>query len=286
VRDQLRGVIPAHLPDLRCAPLVPLGEGTDHVAYLVGERLVVRLGEDAADVQREARLLTEVAALSPLPVPQPVLVAPEEGCLAYVKLPGVPLLEIPEARRSPHAPAIAAELGRLLRELHAADPTRMAELVDRDQLAFAEWLDEAAERYAAVVETIPPAHRRAIAAFLRARPPDPPPRLTFSHNDLGIEHVLVDVARWTVTGILDWSDAALADPARDFGVLYRDLGPAALQAALQAYGPAADAGLRHRAAFHARCALLEDLAFGLARDRAPYIDKSLAGLAWLFPADA
>jgi aminoglycoside phosphotransferase (APT) family kinase protein len=42
----------------------------------------------------------------------------------------------------------------------------------------------------------------------------------FSHNDLGIEHVLIDPGTWTVTGIIDWSDAAIVDPAIDFGLLY------------------------------------------------------------------
>jgi aminoglycoside phosphotransferase (APT) family kinase protein len=36
------------------------------------------------------------------------------------------------------------------------------------------------------------------------------------------------------TGIIDWSDAALADPAYDFGLLCRDLGAAALDLALNA----------------------------------------------------
>jgi len=50
----------------------------------------------------------------------------------------------------------------------------------------------------------------------------------FSHNDLGIEHVLGTPATAAVTGVIDWGDAALIDPACDFGLLYRDLGAAAL----------------------------------------------------------
>ncbi len=56
--------------------------------------------------------------------------------------------------------------------------------------------------------------------------------------------MLVDPDTWEVTGIIDWSDAAIVDPAYDFGLLYRDLGPRA----------------RRRA----------------------YVDKSLAALEWLF----
>jgi NADP-dependent 3-hydroxy acid dehydrogenase YdfG len=83
-----------------------------------------------------------------------------------------------------------------------------------------------------------------------------------------------------VTGILDWSDAALVDPARGFGLIHRDLGRAALDAALAAYERQSDAaGLRERARFYACCALLEDLAYGLERDDARYVEKSLAALA-------
>jgi aminoglycoside phosphotransferase (APT) family kinase protein len=36
---------------------------------------------------------------------------------------------------------------------------------------------------------------------------------------------LMDVGVNAVTGIIDWSDAAIADPARDLALIYRDLGP-------------------------------------------------------------
>ena len=90
----------------------------------------------------------------------------------------------------------------------------------------------------------------------------------FSHNDLGIEHVLIDPVAWTVTGIIDWSDAAIVDPAHDFGLLYRDLGPAALRVALGRYrGDTNDvAALSERAVFYARCRVLEDLRMGLRPD--------------------
>ena len=108
----------------------------------------------------------------------------------------------------------------------------------------------------------------------------------FSHNDLGIEHVLVDPGTWTVTGVIDWSDAAIVDPAVDFGLLYRELGPAAAHAALGSYRAEGDdlAPLAERAVFYARCKLLEDLAYGMGSGRDAYIDKSLAAMAWLFPA--
>ena len=47
--------------------------------------------------------------------------------------------------------------------------------------------------------------------------------------------------------MIDWSDAALVDAARAFGLVLRDLGPAALDIALAAYRPGDEARLWERA---------------------------------------
>ena len=267
--------------------IVALGRGGDHVAYLVDDRLVVRfrLGNDPADaaasVTREARVLALAAELSPLPVPRVDFVEPGAGCLAYELLPGVPLLDVAEVVRAERA-AVAERLGRFLRALHAVPRERVASLVEADEPPMADWLAEAAEHYAKARAAIPARHRRAVEAFLEGAPPGAAGELVFSHNDLGIEHVLVDPRSLEVTGVIDWSDAALVDPARDFGLVLRDLGPAALDVALAAYRPGDEARLRERASFYARAALLEDLAFGLETGRREYVEKSVIGLDWLF----
>jgi hypothetical protein len=80
---------------------VPVGEGSDNLAYEVDGELIVRWSKEpdpaarAARVDREARLLAAVASISPLPVPVPSFTVAEQGCLAYRKLPGVPLLDLP-----------------------------------------------------------------------------------------------------------------------------------------------------------------------------------------------
>ena len=99
---------------------------------------------------------------------------------------------------------------------------------------------------------------------------------------LGIEHVLVEPRTGAVTGIIDWSDAAMVDPAHDVGLLYRDLGPAALAAILRSGVESGDAGMRERAVFYARCSVLEDLAYGHDNGRPQFVEKSLAAFGWLF----
>ncbi|AGL19789.1 aminoglycoside phosphotransferase [Actinoplanes sp. N902-109] len=229
----------------------------------------------------EAQLLRIVAEVSPLPVPEPVHVDDRLGCLAYRLLPGVPLLTLHPwpSRTVPPAPAVAARLGDLLAALHAIPPARLAGIVPVDDTPPEAWLDEARESWPALEATVPRAHRRAVHAFLAAEAPPPPGTLLFSHQDLGAEHVLVDPLTREPTGIIDWGDAAVGDPARDLGLILRDLGPAALRAV----GPEPDA--EERAHFYARCGLLADLAHGLETGRPAYVGKSIAALGWLFPAE-
>ncbi|GHJ42985.1 hypothetical protein Cs7R123_03270 [Catellatospora sp. TT07R-123] len=290
--DDVRDLVAARLPGRRVGAVRLLGQGLDNVAYEVGGELIVRFSREADPVrraaltEREARVLAAVAALSPLPVPVPAFAVPEQGCLAYPKLPGVPLADMPRRWRETHGAPIAEALGDLLAVLHADPVEPWAELVGVDDQPPAGWLREAAETYRAVAGQVPAVHRRAVEAFLDAAPPRDGHRRVFSHNDLGIEHVLVDPAGRAVTGVIDWSDAAVCDPAYDLGLVYRDLGPAALRAALgrRRDGAGEVAALAVRAVFYARCSVFEDLAYGLHTGRDAYTANSLTSLAWLFAA--
>jgi aminoglycoside phosphotransferase (APT) family kinase protein len=288
----VHSVVVAHMPDYQIDSVVQLGEGLDNVAYEVNGELIVRVSKEPDPARRtallnhEVRLLAAVAEVSPLPVPEPTFTAAEQGWLAYFKLPGVPLLDMSRHQRSEHGTSIAATLGELLTALHAVPVDRWTALVDTDDQPLADWQREAAETYVTVAGQVPAVHRRSVETFLDA--PAPPDGYTpaFSHNDLGIEHVLIDPVTWTVTGIIDWSDAAIVDPAYDFGLLYRDLGPAALRVAIRRCRTDANdvAALSERAVFYARCSVVEDLAYGIETGREKYVDKCLAAMEWLFPA--
>lgn len=268
-----------------------VGEGLDNVVYETGDGLIVRCAKapDPEALVREASILAAIAEVSPLAVPRPVRISPERGCLAYEKLPGVPLI----AARPSRLDGIVAQLRSFLEVLHR---TRV-DAAEPDEVPLDAWLDEAAQSYPALAPHIPAVHHPAIAEFLESAPPPGTHEPVFCHNDLGIEHVLVSGGTETggtqtgitpagitvtsgtetsvvVTGIIDWSDAALTDPARDYGKLYRDLGPVV----------SPPAALRDRAVFYARCGVLEDLAFGLSTGNRIYTGKCLNSLRWLFPA--
>jgi aminoglycoside phosphotransferase (APT) family kinase protein len=248
-----------HAPELADLPLRELGRGLENTAFAAGE-LVLRVA-DGPDVQREAGLLEVLGSRLPLAVPVPVFADGDTGVLGYRLLPGRPLLG-----RTP-APGTATVLGRFLRDLHATDPDAVRRLVDEDGADPAEWLadlDGPAELLRVVRSSVPrPSALRVVA-----------------HADLGAEHLLADGTG--LTGVIDWSDCAVTDPALDFARLHRDFGPAFLAEALQAYGGLPDAGPRIE--FFARCAALEDLGYGLRTGRAEYAAAARRSLAWLFPA--
>ena len=292
-RDQdVRSLVAAQLRDYQIDSVVLLGEGLDNVVYLVNDELIVRFSKEpdpeqrAVRVQREAGVLAAVADVVPVAVPAVRFTVVEQGCLAYSRLPGVPLLNLPRQQRLAHAAPIAAMLGRVLSSIHAIPAGRLTDLIETDDQQPAGWLRDAAETYQTFMAHVPSSHWRAVEAFLAAAPPAEGYTLAFSHNDLGVEHVLVDPGTSTVTGIIDWSDAALADPAYDFGLLYRDLGPRALDVAFGSYRTDRDDldSLRQRAVFYARCSVFEDLAYGIEMRWESYVDNSLAALDWLFPA--
>jgi len=287
--DQVVALLRGHLSGLDLATVQPLGAGLDNTAYLVGDGLVARFRRDPQDypaVAREAALLGLVAGVCPVPVPPVRAVLPEAGCLVTDLLRGWPLLGRLADLPPGDAERLGGLLGRLIGALAAVPPAEVAAAVDADETSPAEWLAEARETWAEVAAGVPTACRTSVERFLDAEPPPPEQRNVLCHNDLGAEHVLVD-DRLQVTGVLDWSDAALTDPARDLGLIRRDLGPEALEAALPGLLATGDwdaDAVRRRALFLARCALLEDLAHGLGDGPRAYADKSLAALPELFAA--
>jgi aminoglycoside phosphotransferase (APT) family kinase protein len=285
VTGEIRALLARRLPGYEITSVTGLGEGLDNAAYEVNAGLIVRKSKQADPVfrgestRREADLLAAVAGVSTLPVPEPVFVDLEAGVIAYRKVPGLPLMDHPVAEPTRLAPA----LGRFLGRLHRAPLEKMEKLVERDAYPLMACREDAERDYRKIAGHLPAAYRRLVEDFLGRTPPAEPPAVAFCHNDLGAEHVLVDVGANAVTGIIDWTDAAISDPARDLAPIYRDLGPEVFERTLDCYGWPFDGADRERAAFYARCKLLEDVAYGLSTPGAHrYAEFGMANLAQTF----
>lgn len=253
-----------------------------------------RVGDDGLAPAPEARLLRLVAGRVGVRVPQ-VVALPAPDVMEIERIPGSPLLAALPVTAA-DAPELGALLGRVVAGLAAVPAADVSGLVPVDDAGLDEYLAEAAEIVADVRGEIPAGPLAGVDRFLAAAPPAEPARRVLVHGDLGAEHVFIDTnahvtgSRFVVTGIIDWSDAAIGDPALDLGLIRRDLGRLGFDAALRSL-PATASGqprpvFAARALFHARVRTLEDLAFGLDAGSAEHLRNARRAIADLFAEPA
>ena len=203
-----------HAPELAGVPVRELGQRLENTAFVAGE-LVLRVAGDGG-VIREARLLELLAPRLSIPVPASRFADAGRGVLAY-PLDGRATAARPRAR-----PGRRGAAGRFLRELHGVDTASVAELVpaDRRPTRACGWTVRRPARPRPIA-CVTACRLRAAATCSRMR-------------TSATEHILGAWGR--ITGVIDWSDAAVTDPALDFARLYRDFGAASSPHALDASG--------------------------------------------------
>lgn len=229
------------------APARVLARGGENTTIAV-DGWIVRRNRDRHASTREVALLRAVSAASAVSVPVPLAHEVDLGALVYRQLPGTALHRRPgPARAVPGIVEVLRALRRCASELS----------LPVDASTPLEWRIEALADLAWIGAGLDDDRRSVVAGALVQPAPAPSPRPVPQHGDLGAEHLLVD-EHGTLTGVLDWTDAAVADPAVDLGRLYRDLGPAV------AWQVAVDLGDRPsgddlaRIRLRARCAWVED----------------------------
>jgi aminoglycoside phosphotransferase (APT) family kinase protein len=147
-------------------------------------------------------------------------------------LPGMEASAASEAERH----ALAPQLGRVLRLLHATDvPGLPVDVVRRADMSFR--VPKTREELAAVAPlwAAPPS---AYALLDRAERLPPAAPSATCHGDLHFRQLLVERGR--VTGIVDWVDVCRADPGIDLQLVYAFLPPDAREAFFAEYGEVAD----------------------------------------------
>lgn len=285
-RDVVRRVVAGARPDLPQATIVPYGRGLDHAVFLVDDELVVRIDVDSDTRDRAWRVDAEVAVLDavrplgPPDVPRAVHVDQAAGAMAYERVGGVPLLTVHGVDGLPDGREIGASLGPFLARVHELDPSTLSVRAPGDAMTPNAWLEEARRDHSRVAALVPPSTRSRVGRFLDSPPPAPAARECLCHNDLGIEHVLVDPDSGGVVAVIDWADAAITDPAIDIALLWRDLGPGVVDGFRDGYPGVA--ALLDRAAFLARCSVFEELRYGVESGDEAFVAKSARALGWLF----
>jgi aminoglycoside 2''-phosphotransferase len=104
------------------------------------------------------------------------------------------------------------------------------------------------------------------------------------HNDLWAEHVLVDTRSGGVSGVIDWADAVIGDPAIDFACLYTWYGESWLESILAHYTGKLDGGVLSRSRYLAMCQAIHSITLGREMDRVQWIEAGYAALELVLAA--
>jgi len=266
-------LIREQFPDLGAQRVTVLATGWDNTAFVVDGQWLFRFPRReiaVPGVQREITVLPRLAATLPLPIPDPQFVGQPSSRYPWPffgarLLPGGELADsgLADAERA----GAAASVGHFLRMLHdpglvvlvdgadlPVDPMRRAsapirarrarEVLDR-LVRRGTWpadgdvsrLLDRAERGAAgagsadgAAGATEPGGTLPAGDGMSGRGP-----LVVSHGDLHVRHLLVD-RDGSATGVIDWGDLCLADPAVDLSIAYFGFAGKARADLLSAYG--------------------------------------------------
>lgn len=242
------------IPGLEVSTLSLLGVGWDNTVWLVDGRWAFRFPRRATGAGLggvERAVLPVLTPLLPLPVPLPRWVGGPAGDYPWEfwggpLVPGVELgrAGLTEGAREPAARALGAFLARLHAPTVATavtarvtlptdpngrlDPVKRAAMADESlrQLASSGLVGPDPSRDALVT--------RAASSPLTSGAASSATTPVVVHGDLHLRHLLVERGG-EASGVIDWGDCCLADPAVDLSIAYAAFTGAARAALFAAY---------------------------------------------------
>jgi aminoglycoside phosphotransferase (APT) family kinase protein len=249
-------------PELERRSLRRLAEGWDNSVWVVDERYAFRFPRRTiavACLERELAVLPGLAPLLPLPIPRPQFVGRPDGDYEWPFF-GCELIhgvEAGDAGLGDEARVqVGLELARFLRALHSIEP---AEALPDDPNGRADTPRRAAMAREELAELerlgVWRARRELDAVLAQAEGLPPPETPVVAHGDLHFRHLLV--SEQAASGVIDWGDVCVADPAIDLPLLWSFVPPEGRAAFLEAYGHVNEAQLvRARVLAIQLCAVL------------------------------
>lgn len=273
-------------PALRLRTLRPITHGWDSFVLEVNEELIFRFPrrqEVQVAVQREIDLLPQLTPALAVPVPQfcyPGQMTPGRPSpfVGYPKLTGVTLqrAHLSDEQVASLVPALAA----FLDALHRFPQTRALQAGVEGHTPQ-QWR----ARYRALHRQVFPLldrQGRQLSARLWEDGLQDGARTVFEpvliHGDLAGEHLLCDPGRGILSGVIDWGDLAIGDPALDLVGLYNQFGTDLTHQVVACSQLRGERALWRRVAFYLQCLPFTRLLFAVEQGREPEIERGKAEL--------
>jgi aminoglycoside phosphotransferase (APT) family kinase protein len=246
-RALVRALLREQFPQLSADSARLVGQGFDNSVWVVDEEWAFRFPHRAVAVHlvaRELAALPRLAPFLPVPIPIPAFIGGESELFprpffGHRLLAGV---EPAEARlTNAERERVGRDLGRFLRALHAPatraavdleralplDPNRRADMAVR--------VPKAREGLEALSDLTPMSRKAANRILDEAEALAPSATEALLHGDLHVRHFLID--RAVISGVIDWGDVCVGDPAIDLHLVWSFLPPHGRDSFLEEYGP-------------------------------------------------
>ncbi len=280
--ESARAIITSTCPEFHCPRVEFLGEGWDFQVFEVDVTWLFRFPKRESSVAKlnmERKLLSGIEEWVSLPVPnyESFQESHENSSRTfgvYRKLPGISGDTLKNVDRN----KVARQLGVFLERLHTypVDKAREAGVLEVHDLV-SHWRDKSREQLKSLVDL-----NENGGLLFRYLENDAP--LTFDgapslvHNDLWAEHILVDTRSGVVSGIIDWADTIIGDPAIDFACLLAWYGESWLENVLTHYTLKLDAEVISRSRYLATCLAIHNITLGRDLGHAQWVEAGYAAL--------
>ena len=244
-------------------------DGWDSDAVLIDGRWVDRTPkrlERVPMMRCETRLMPWLSPQLPLAVSVPWVIAKDPFKVRHELIPGSPCPGID--------PRHGEAIGPFLSALHRVDPVGAVALGVPDAQTIHDEQQTTHDRFRLEVISRLPSDAWAAAQALLERASLPPTRTCLTHSDLGPDHIRV--IGHTVTGVIDWADACINDPAIDLAWVLNGTSAGFAHSVVKAYG--VDEELARRAHNLYQIGPWHEVIYGLDAHQPEVVDTGIAGV--------
>lgn len=230
-QDPYVAIVKKKYPHVEHQKIRVFDDGWDYVVIVVDNQLAFRFPrrEDyAKTLPTEVSFLNLFADRSPVRVPRLTYKKDKKTGVSYVIYDFIPGVQFTKSVSGPFSKeellTIALQLGSFLTAIHSF-PIEKAKQIGIGQIDFLDSWDKRLKKI-----------RKDVFPYISEREQDwivklfedfleivrkIPVNLVLTHSDIMPEHIIVDPKTHTLTGIIDFGDILIADPAFDFTFLAR-----------------------------------------------------------------
>jgi|SRR3989344_4539195 len=257
--DTILKIVRKIFPDNSDETIQIFDDGWDYIVIVVNNKTAFRFPRREDYIKTlpiEVNFLEQFASKSPVNVPKLIYKKDEETGISFVTyefIPGVQFTKIISYNFSKmDLLTIAQQLGSFLTAVHSF-PTEKAKQLGIQQIdSFDSWQKRLTKIKKEVFPHIDENEQQWIITLFKnflETIAKTPIKSVLTHSDIMPEHIIVDPEVHTLSGIIDFGDILIADPAYDFTFLAR-YGKDFLNEAYKNYGLPKDAAFEIRRQFY------------------------------------